>query len=228
MVKHLKVDDDAKAIVEIYAKDTGLSEQAAVSQLIKTKVDIATAQNYQQNNNCHWDLYKLNSITGAKDFGCPMKRLYAKYRDSNKPETLNEECCKICPRRSLTKDVFKFERMMGTGDGFKKPENPQPEKAAAIKAEIAKDIAALAPTVAAAKKVSPPEARPQWINNHPKYVKCDNCALSIYNDSDANQVLDDLTAHTKQIHNRDLTNNEINQLKVLNRLILQDGKKEAA
>lgn len=226
MVKIVKVTDEAHAKLEIFGKDSGLGISEAATKLILTNVDIATAKNYQQNNNCIFDLYAAN-IDGGKDFGCMIKRQFQQLRD---PAKVNEllTFCKSCPRMRLVKEQFKFEKMLD-GDKPIKPNKPQHETAAAIKAEIAKDVAALAPTVAAAKKVEPVTARPAWINKNAMYVKCDACSFSVYNDSDADKAMQDLETHKTEVHGSGvLTNNEVNQLKILNRLILQSGKKEAA
>lgn len=216
MVKILKVSDDAHSKVEIFSKDSGLSMQEAATKLILTNIDIATAQNYQQNNNCIWDLYAVN-LDGSKDFSCMMKRQFPQLRDPAQLDALINKC-KICPRRMLVKDLFKFEKMLN-GNNPIRPANPQPDRAAAIKAEIAKD--------------NMPEPRPLDYQNkaaNMPVVQCDNCGQQFYSDSSAVELTKDLNQHIKEAHSRTtLTQNERNQVVIAFRMFrkLQEAKEVA-
>ncbi len=231
MRKHIQLsgsDAEVEAAhkkLELFAKDTGLQGigEAAV-KLILINVDIATAQNYQQNNNCIWDLYDLK-IEGEKEFGCPIKRQFPQYRE---PANLQQlvDFCKVCPRRSLAKDVFKFEKRLKDGKDIE-PANPQPDKVAIINKELAKDMAALQPSIAAANKVI--SARPFNNDTNMPGWQCDSCGQQFYNDSSAVQLTKDANAHIK-IHGRAfMTGNERHQISNAFRIFRQiQLKKEAA
>jgi predicted small metal-binding protein len=220
MVAVLKVSDEAFAKVELFAKDNDVSKYEAASKIILQNADLLAAQVILENSNCHWDLFKFHEQTGEKDFSCPIKRQRPDLRAAEKMDTLNENFCGKCPMMKLVKEQFKFEVHLKTLE-----RNPLPviksEAPTQIKEELAKDT------------VEPePQERPNPLLKTPMKatyrIQCDSCSFAIYNDSSADEAADELTDHVKKEHARDLTRNELNQLKILNRSILSSLVKEGA
>lgn len=218
----VKVTEQAYSKVELFSKDNNVSLKEAASTIILQNADLLTAQAIKENSNCHWDLFKFHEQTGEKDFSCPIKRQRPDLRAADKMNTLNENFCGKCPLMKLVKEQFKFEVHLKTLE-----RNPPPAVKSealavklAIKDELAKDTAEPAPRERPNPLVKTGKATYR--------IQCDSCSFAIYNDASADEALDELTDHVHNKHARDLTLNELNQLKILNRTILSQLKEGQA
>lgn len=199
LTKPVQLSTEARAKVEIYAKDNELSLQEAASTIILQNADLLAANTIRENSNCMFDLFKWDISTGEKDFTCPIKRQRPDLRHPDKMPILAAEYCGKCPMLKTARDMFKFEMRLRDKQDRPQPRAPQ---VLAIQKELERDTATVHEP-SHVFELPPGLAR----------VGCDSCH-DVFNFDNIDKGLDDFTQHLKEEHgDRSISHNEANQFR---------------